>query len=154
MAPFRILSLDGGGIRGLIPALVLAALEQRTGKPTAQLFDLIAGTSTGGVLALGLTRPGPGGKPLYRADDMVGAQMVWLNVVRTRFSGRVEPAESEIDAELAQRTSAASTEYLISEIGLPLQGDGRTADETRALADRLSETLNQGGDFQQAVARL
>jgi patatin-like phospholipase/acyl hydrolase len=72
MAPFRILSLDGGGIRGLIPALVLTELEQRTGKPTAQLFDLIAGTSTGGILALGLTRPGPGGKPLYRADDMVG----------------------------------------------------------------------------------
>jgi peptidyl-prolyl cis-trans isomerase SurA len=86
-------------------------------------------------------------------DDMVGAQMVWLNVVRTRFAGRVEPAESEIDAELAQRASAAATEYRISEIGLPLQGDGRTEAETRALAARLSETLNQGGDFQEAVAR-
>jgi len=72
MAPFRILSLDGGGIRGLIPALVLAELEQRTGKRTAQLFDLIAGTSTGGILALGLTRPGAAGKPLYGADEMVG----------------------------------------------------------------------------------
>ena len=72
MAPFRILSLDGGGIRGLIPALVLAELERRTGKRTAQLFDLIAGTSTGGILALGLTRPGPDGKPLYSADEMVG----------------------------------------------------------------------------------
>jgi hypothetical protein len=71
MAPFRILSLDGGGIRGLIPALVLAELERRTGKRTAQLFDLIAGTSTGGILGLGLTRPGPDGQPLYRADEMV-----------------------------------------------------------------------------------
>jgi patatin-like phospholipase/acyl hydrolase len=71
MASFRILSLDGGGIRGLIPALVLAELEKRTGKRAAQLFDLIAGTSTGGILALGLTRPGPDGKPLYSAEEMV-----------------------------------------------------------------------------------
>ena len=72
MAPFRILSLDGGGIRGLIPALMLSELKQRTGKRTAQLFDLIAGTSTGGILALGLTRPGAEGQPLFTADEMVG----------------------------------------------------------------------------------
>ena len=54
--PYRILSLDGGGIRGLVPALVLASLETETGKPVAELFDLIVGTSTGGILALALTR--------------------------------------------------------------------------------------------------
>jgi peptidyl-prolyl cis-trans isomerase SurA len=86
-------------------------------------------------------------------EDMVGAQMVWLNVVRTRFGGRVEPGEGEIDAELAQRSSRTTTEYRISEIGLPLQGDGRTEAETRALAERLSQSLNRGGDFQEAVAR-
>ncbi|MGH9262301.1 MAG: patatin-like phospholipase family protein, partial [Acidimicrobiales bacterium] len=58
---FRILSIDGGGIRGLIPATVLAALEDRTGRPVARLFDLIAGTSTGGLLACGLTKPGTAG---------------------------------------------------------------------------------------------
>lgn len=52
-----VLSIDGGGIRGLIPALVLADLESRTERPVADLFDLIAGTSTGGILALGLTIP-------------------------------------------------------------------------------------------------
>ena len=57
MLPLRVLSLDGGGIRGLVPALVLARLETITGQPIARLFDLIAGTSTGGILALALTRP-------------------------------------------------------------------------------------------------
>jgi len=50
----KILSIDGGGIRGLLPALVLAEFESQTGRPIAKSFDLIAGTSTGGILALGL----------------------------------------------------------------------------------------------------
>lgn len=86
-------------------------------------------------------------------EDMVGAQMVWLNVVRTRFSGRVEPAEAEIDAELAQHSARTGVEYRISEIGLPLRGDGRTEAETRDLAERLTQSLNGGGDFREAVAR-
>jgi predicted acylesterase/phospholipase RssA len=71
MAPFRILALDGGGIRGIIPAMVLAELERRTRRPIAELFDLIAGTSTGGILALGLVCPGRGGKPHHTAQAMV-----------------------------------------------------------------------------------
>lgn len=53
---FRILSIDGGGIRGIFPAAVLAGLEERFlgGNSVAAYFDLIAGTSTGGILALGL----------------------------------------------------------------------------------------------------
>ena len=53
----KILSIDGGGIRGVIPAAVLVEIEERTGRPVAELFDLVAGTSTGGLLALGLTKP-------------------------------------------------------------------------------------------------
>ena len=51
----RVLSIDGGGIRGIIPALVLAHLERQMGAPAIELFDLIVGTSTGGILALGLS---------------------------------------------------------------------------------------------------
>ncbi len=51
---FRILALDGGGIKGAYTAGVLAALEQALGQPIAPHFDLIAGTSTGGILAIGL----------------------------------------------------------------------------------------------------
>jgi predicted acylesterase/phospholipase RssA len=55
----RVLAIDGGGIRGLIPALVLAEIERRSRRPIAGLFDLVAGTSTGAVLACALTRPNP-----------------------------------------------------------------------------------------------
>lgn len=51
---FRILSLDGGGIRGVFTAAVLAKWEELTGHSVANHFDLIAGTSTGGILAIGL----------------------------------------------------------------------------------------------------
>jgi len=54
--PFRILSIDGGGILGLLPSLVLAEIEDRflEGQPIGQYFDLITGTSTGGIIALAL----------------------------------------------------------------------------------------------------
>jgi patatin-like phospholipase/acyl hydrolase len=62
---FRILAIDGGGIRGLFPATFLAGLENRYlgGRSAADYFDLIAGTSTGGILALGLAAG-------LRADDL------------------------------------------------------------------------------------
>jgi patatin-like phospholipase/acyl hydrolase len=51
---YRILSLDGGGIRGVFPAAFLARLEQHLELPIGRYFDLIAGTSTGGIIAIGL----------------------------------------------------------------------------------------------------
>lgn len=50
----RILSIDGGGIKGVMPAAFLASIEQTTGKRIIDHFDLIAGASTGGIIALGL----------------------------------------------------------------------------------------------------
>ena len=68
--PFRILSIDGGGIRGIIPAMVLADVERRTGRPISSLFDLIAGTSAGGIIALCITKPGEDGEPEYTAQEI------------------------------------------------------------------------------------
>ncbi|MBX7240131.1 MAG: patatin-like phospholipase family protein [Bacteroidia bacterium] len=68
--PFRILSIDGGGIRGIIPAMVIKAIEDETGKPMHELFDMIVGTSTGGIIALGLTLPLKDNKP-YDADFLI-----------------------------------------------------------------------------------
>jgi patatin-like phospholipase/acyl hydrolase len=66
----KALCIDGGGIRGLIPALVLAEIERRTGRRTAEMVDFVAGSSTGGILACGLTRSGVDGKPRYSAQEL------------------------------------------------------------------------------------
>ena len=67
----RVLSLDGGGIRGIIPALVVDHLEREMGAPASELFDLIVGTSTGGILALGLSLQDQQGGSLLAAKRMV-----------------------------------------------------------------------------------
>lgn len=72
MATITVLSIDGGGIRGLIPAAFLDQLEQRTGRHVFELFDYVAGTSTGGILALGLGANRPAGQAPYTARELVG----------------------------------------------------------------------------------
>jgi patatin-like phospholipase/acyl hydrolase len=69
----KILTIDSGGIRGIIPAVVLAEIETRAGQPICDLFDFFAGTSAGGMLALGLNCPrSPGlGQPLCSASEVV-----------------------------------------------------------------------------------
>lgn len=75
-----VLSIDGGGIRGLIPATLLAHLEGITQRPISSLFDLIAGTSTGGILALGL-----GIEPAKsRSDDFDGSAAALADLYRHR----------------------------------------------------------------------
>ncbi len=54
---FTVLAIDGGGVRGVIPARILEEIEKRTGKPIAESFDLITGISTGAILAASLTMP-------------------------------------------------------------------------------------------------
>lgn len=83
MAKFlRILSVDGGGIRGIIPGQVLTALEEKlqqvSGNADARLadyFDLLAGTSTGGILTCLYLAPGPSGRPRYSAAEAVALYM-------------------------------------------------------------------------------
>ncbi|NEN24494.1 patatin-like phospholipase family protein [Cryomorpha ignava] len=52
--PFKILSIDGGGIKGLYSATVLSRLEEKAGRRAGECFDMICGTSTGGIIALGV----------------------------------------------------------------------------------------------------
>lgn len=54
--PFRILSIDGGGLRGIVPLIILEQILKITGKNSiSESFDLIAGTSTGGIIACALS---------------------------------------------------------------------------------------------------
>ena len=63
----RILSIDGGGVRGLIPALLVAQIESRTGRPIHTSFDVVAGTSAGGQIVLALTAPADDGSLRWTA---------------------------------------------------------------------------------------
>ena len=66
----NILAIDGGGIRGIIPAVILSQLEEAIGRPLWQIFDLIVGTSTGGIIAAAI---GAGAKDgdAYTAGELI-----------------------------------------------------------------------------------
>ena len=91
--PFRILSIDGGGIRGIIPARFLCELESHVshqrGEPIrlCDYFDLICGTSTGGIIAIGLALGMPVGDilGLYRnnAQRIFGQSNILFNMMRS-----------------------------------------------------------------------
>jgi len=66
----KVLSIDGGGIRGIIPAIILDAMQGRVGKEPWQTFDLIAGTSTGGIITVGIGTACNKGKP-YPPQELV-----------------------------------------------------------------------------------
>jgi uncharacterized protein len=67
----RVLAIDGGGIRGIIPGVMLVEIERITGRPIRESFDLMVGTSTEGILALGLAVPDDGGHPRYSAEELL-----------------------------------------------------------------------------------
>jgi len=71
MYPVRILSIDGGGIRGIIPLKVLEYIEKKTGKSIHQLFNIFGGTSTGGIIALGLNSLNPETQKVYTAEELI-----------------------------------------------------------------------------------
>ena len=95
----RALAIDGGGVRGILPATVLAALEELTGRRAHELFDLVAGTSAGAMLALGLTRPEP--RPALELRGL------FLDRGAVIFPPATEPGEpldpAPLEAELADR---------------------------------------------------
>lgn len=68
---FKILSIDGGGVRGILPTVILQWLESHSQKAIHESFDLIVGTSTGGLIALGLSAPNAQNKAAYKATDLL-----------------------------------------------------------------------------------
>jgi uncharacterized protein len=76
-----ILSIDAGGVRGIIPATILAEVEARTAQPISNLFDFLVGTSAGGMVVLALNRPViPGcSHPSSSATEVAGLFYEWGN---------------------------------------------------------------------------
>lgn len=116
--PFRILSIDGGDICGILPASVLAELEQRFlgGQSVVRQFDMIAGTSTGGIIALGLAHGLTAkairdfylqrGAAIFPPPSFIGRYMRWLRQ-KHRYVYERGPLENELlqifgDAVLGQ----------------------------------------------------
>jgi uncharacterized protein len=115
---FQILSLDGGGVKGLFSAALLAQLEEDCGISIAEHFDLIAGTSTGGLIALAL---GAGMRPreiveFYLNDaPAIFADTTRLKGIRRlwapKFSGA--PLEAALRSRFGERTLGHSVKRLI-----------------------------------------
>ncbi|XP_021825154.1 patatin-like protein 1 [Prunus avium] len=88
-----VLSIDGGGIRGIIPATILTFLESKLqeldGEESriADYFDVIAGTSTGGLITAMLTAPDQNKRPLYEAKDIVPFYLNYCPKIFPQSSG-------------------------------------------------------------------
>jgi uncharacterized protein len=100
----KILSLDGGGIRGVFPAAFLAKLEEHIEKPIGSYFDLIAGTSTGGIIAIGLGL-GLSAKDILKLYEEQGPAIfdqqhgILVNFVRQRLRGVIHWFGSKYSSE-------------------------------------------------------
>ncbi len=121
-----ILSIDGGGIRGIIPATFLREIEACTGKPVCALFDIVAGTSTGGILAAALSMPDARGRPKYTADDILklyhayGGEIFHRSLLRkaTTLGGLAGPKYSSraLERVLAEYLHGARLNETLTEI--------------------------------------
>jgi len=81
MSKVRILSIDGGGLRGIVPLLILKEIEKQQGKKIHELFDVIVGTSTGGIIACGLTCTKDGVNPCLTIDQLIELYTTKGNVI-------------------------------------------------------------------------
>lgn len=102
---FKILSIDGGGIRGIIPCIMLKFIEEQTGNPISSMFNVISGTSTGGIISLGLTKPDEYDRNMYSAEKMLG---LYLDHGKKIFPPREKDILSRISGALFDKPYDAS----------------------------------------------
>ena len=72
MPNYRILSLDGGGVRGIFSATILAKIEEMLDGPLHTHFDMFVGTSTGSILACGVSLGMECGEIIRLYEEMMG----------------------------------------------------------------------------------
>ncbi|MEQ2189119.1 hypothetical protein GOODEAATRI_021952 [Goodea atripinnis] len=114
-SPFRIdrlLCLDGGGIKGLVLIQMLIALEKEAGRPTRDLFDWVAGTSTGGILALAIIH----GKSMgylrclyFRMKEQVFKGVMVTSVLADRHPGELHIFRNYDPPSLSREPSYTTT---------------------------------------------
>lgn len=90
MKHVRVLSLDGGGLRGIAPLRVLHWIEAETGQRIHELFDAVAGTSTGGIIACGLVGSADGERPVMDLGQILA---LYENEAATIFPPAQRPLQ-------------------------------------------------------------
>ncbi len=115
---FQILSLDGGGIKGLFSAAVLAKLEEDLRTDIIKHFDLITGTSTGGIIALALGLGVPPGQIVeFYAEQgpKIFSGPKWWRSLRHPFRNKYpqKPLEVALREVFGERTLAESAKRLV-----------------------------------------
>ena len=115
MKKFRILSIDGGGLRGVVPLTILKKIEEMTGKPIWESFDLIAGTSTGGLIASALTMP-EANKAKYSIDDIMKVYLEKGQIIfpprKTKLGAFIE----SVDDTIHPKFKTAGIEKVFNEV--------------------------------------
>jgi len=134
MSKIKILSIDGGGIRGILPGVILTRLEEKLQKlgndetlKIAEKFDLLAGTSTGGILSLAYLVPDPNKtkKPLLSAKDAVnlyldrGDEIFDVNLLQKLKSGFGVTDEKYSADELEEALQDTFQDSMLSELLKP-----------------------------------
>jgi len=125
----KVLSIDGGGIRGIIPASLLAEIERRLDARIADTFDLIAGTSTGGIIALGLTAPAGDGTPAHRAAELVDlykregkrifSRSIWHEISAVGTAAEAKYPLTGVEGVLKQYLKDARLKDALTEVLVP-----------------------------------
>jgi len=122
----RILQIDGGGVRGIIPAIICAEIEQNVGRPINEIFDLITGTSTGAViggsLAFGIAATTVRDLYLTAVPELFKRRPLWnpKNWFREKYD-RTEFQEQLRKYLGNQKMSQAKTKYMATAFNLSSQ---------------------------------
>jgi patatin-like phospholipase/acyl hydrolase len=131
--PIRVLSIDGGGIRGYLPAIVLAEIERRAGKPVGQLFDLIVGTSTGAIIGIGVAA-GQSAAELAEFYPRYGRKIFGGTDDRTAFQKRLFGSGATLRESLDRAARS---------IGDPFGGNPRFGGNARHQPGHLEAVLDE-----------
>ncbi|CAF1650590.1 unnamed protein product [Rotaria magnacalcarata] len=153
---YNILSIDGGGIRGIIPAIWLMELERKIRQPISSIFNIVAGTSTGAIIAAGLTTPSLDNKtmPRYQAFDLVelyrskasrvfSGDQSTIGRLRTSFLKEPKYMDTGRQALFQEYFGDATLSDSMSELVIPaVKNEGNVTDQFTRRASKQDPTNN------------
>lgn len=129
----RILVVDGGGVKGIASIRMLNALEQRCGQPLHSLFDLIVGTSAGGIIVSGIAS----------GMEMPEIQRIYSFVVKSAFSA---PKSEASRARAAQGPPGSGADFASARMAARSAGSGGWSSPPASSSD---SGAGAGGGYKQ-----